>query len=114
MNVKPALQLVIDHVEKHSNNKYQNSILDSELTLKQPVFTLLTANKYLIRYLAKQGEKVGNTRDLMKAIHFILFEIQNTLPAPVEPLTGEMFEKELDKLCDKYGYEISYTTKRKG
>lgn len=76
MNVEQALIDLADHVVKHSDNKYQHSVVDTEKPLHEPKFTLLTANKYIARYLAKSGEKNGNPEDLLKAAHFILFEIQ--------------------------------------
>lgn len=79
MDITKALSILTTHVEKHSNNKYQASIMDSEKALQQPIFTVLTANKYMVRYLAKSGEKTANIEDLLKACHFILFEIQNRL-----------------------------------
>lgn len=79
MNVQKAIELVTQHVAKHSDNKYQHSVLDTEKSLHQPLFTLLTAHKYIARYLATKGEKLGNQEDLMKAVHFILFEIQNRI-----------------------------------
>jgi hypothetical protein len=79
MNITKAMEVLAKHVAEHSNNKYQNSILDSEESLKQPVFTLLTAHKYIVRYLAKSGEKNANPNDLLKACHFILFELQNRI-----------------------------------
>jgi len=79
MNITKALEALTMHIERHSNNKYQHSIIDTEKPLHQPVFTLLTANKYIARYLAKAGEKNSNPEDLLKAAHFILFEIQNRL-----------------------------------
>lgn len=80
MDVSRAMNAVIDHVAKHSDNKYQHSMLNTEAPLRVPEFTLLTANKYLARYLASKGEKTRNPEDLKKAIHFILFELENQLP----------------------------------
>lgn len=84
MNVQKALNLVETHVSKHSNNKYQNTVLNTETPLREPKFTLLTANKYMARYLANAGEKRAQIEDLAKAVHFILFEIQNRLDAQSE------------------------------
>lgn len=79
MDITKAMEVLVKHVNEHSNNKYQASILDSERSLEQPTFTLLTAHKYIVRYLAKSGEKTGNPNDLLKACHFILFELQNRI-----------------------------------
>jgi hypothetical protein len=79
MDVTKALNALKEHVEAHSNNKYQASPINSDKPLKQPIFTLLTADKYLARYLSKSGEKINNTQDLLKACHMILFEIENRL-----------------------------------
>lgn len=79
MNVHNAILELEKHIIKHSNNKYQSSILDSERPLEQPIFTLLSAHNYIVRYLAQEGEKTGNIEDLLKACHFILFEIQNRI-----------------------------------
>lgn len=79
MDVSEALTLVQQHVEKHSNNKYQNSVIDTEKPLREPKFTLLTAQKYIARYLATSGEKLANPEDLKKAAHFILFELQASI-----------------------------------
>ena len=76
MKVDNAIQALVEHVNKHSDNKYQHSVLDTERPLTEPKFTLLTANKYLARYLATAGEKQAQTEDLLKALHFILFELQ--------------------------------------
>ena len=79
MDITKAMEVLAKHVGEHSNNKYQHSILDSERSLEQPTFTLLTAHKYIVRYLAQQGEKTRNPQDLLKACHFILFELQNRI-----------------------------------
>jgi hypothetical protein len=79
MQVNDALLLLGDHVRQHSDNKYQHSVLDTEKPLQEPRFTLLTAQKYMARYLASKGEKLADPQDLLKAAHFILFEIQNRL-----------------------------------
>lgn len=101
MKVNNALQSVAEHVEKHSDNKYQHSIIDTEKPLRNPQFTLLTANKYIARYLATAGEKNGNPEDLKKAIHFILFELQLRIMAtekyPVDLMYARL--KELDTLA---------------
>jgi hypothetical protein len=76
MNVSRALHLVEKHVSEHSNNKYQKSIIDTESALREPKFTLLTAQKYIARYMAQGGEKTHQLIDLKKAVHFILFEIE--------------------------------------
>jgi hypothetical protein len=94
MNVEKALESLKTHVLKHSNNKYQNSIIDSEGSLRVPQFTLLTAVKYITRYLAKSGEKNGNPEDLLKACHFLLFEMQAVVDA----------EAAKTKAVQAYGY----------
>ena len=76
MQVNDALRMLTEHVNKHSDNKYQHSVLDTEKALVEPKFTLLTANKYLARYLATAGEKQAQMEDLLKAAHFVLFELQ--------------------------------------
>lgn len=81
MDITKALQALTKHCTEHSNNKYQNSIINTEPSLREPRFTLLTANKYIARYLATSGEKRGNPQDLLKAAHFILFELQSTIDA---------------------------------
>jgi hypothetical protein len=82
MLVNDALIALQQHVEHHSDNKYQHSVLDTEKPLREPKFTLLTANKYIARYLASKGEKQANPNDLLKAAHFILFEIQHRMEEP--------------------------------
>jgi hypothetical protein len=79
MNVESALKQLTDHIAKHSGNKYQNSIIDTENSLKETRFTVLTAEKYMARYLATSGEKQANPEDLLKACHFLLFEIQSKI-----------------------------------
>jgi len=81
MNVDKALAELTSHIQKYGNNKYQHSVIDTENSLKEPRFTLLTAEKYLARYLAHSGEKTGQVQDLLKAAHFILFEVQSRLSA---------------------------------
>jgi len=98
MDVKNALSMLEMHVSKHSNNKYQNSIMDSEAALKQPVFTLFTSSKYMVRYLANVGEKRAQIEDLLKSAHFILFEIQNRLNQEVEKSHEAVCE------CDNCGH----------
>lgn len=89
MKVNEALKELQAHVEKHSNNKYQNSLMESDDALRQPIFTLFTAKKYLTRYLAQEGEKNGDPVDLLKACHFILFEYQNKLGTQEEQPVNE-------------------------
>lgn len=79
MTVANAFQYVGKHIAKHTGNKYQHSVINADAALKEPKFTLLTAQKYLARYLATSGEKTGNIEDLAKAVHFIMFEIENKL-----------------------------------
>lgn len=76
MKVDDALSMLRNHVSKHTTGKYQSSILSSAESLKQPIFTLLTAQKYLVRYLALEGEKRRQVEDLLKACHMILCEVQ--------------------------------------
>lgn len=76
MEVNKALSLLREHISKHTTGKYQKSVLSSAESLRQPIFTLLTAQKYLVRYLALEGEKRRQTEDLLKACHMILCEVQ--------------------------------------
>jgi hypothetical protein len=81
MDVSKALGQLKEHTEKHSNNKYQNTVINIEASLGEPTFTLLTAEKYIARYLATSGEKRAQPIDLLKAAHFILFELQSRINA---------------------------------
>ena len=79
MDVSKAFQVLQEHVGTHSNNKYQNTPINIEGSLTEPKFTLLTAEKYIARYLATAGEKRAQKIDLLKACHFILFELQSRI-----------------------------------
>lgn len=79
MDITKAIALLKDHGDRHANDKYYKSIIDMSGALKSKEFTLLTAQKYLSRYLANGGEKTGNPDDLLKACHYILFELQNRI-----------------------------------
>jgi hypothetical protein len=92
MNTEKALKMLEKHTSKHSDNKYQHSIINSEGSLRTPEFTLLTAVKYLSRYVAVKGEKLGQVEDLLKAAHFILFEIQCRLETDTNQSTP-MFDQ---------------------
>lgn len=87
MDVSKALSQLKEHTEKHSNNKYQNTVINIEASLGEPKFTLLTAEKYIARYLATSGEKRAQPIDLLKAAHFILFELQSRINADIAEAT---------------------------
>jgi hypothetical protein len=42
-------------------------------------FNVGNANKYLSRYISKEGEKLNDSKDLLKAIHYLMFEYQRRL-----------------------------------
>lgn len=52
-------------------------------------FTVGNAAKYISRYLAPSGEKRDNPRDLLKAIHYLLFELRR------RTLTAEELDRKL-------------------
>jgi hypothetical protein len=79
MNISDALELLKEHVQKHSKEKYYRSDINADGLLLRKDFTIGSAVKYLVRYMAKEGEKRAQLDDLLKACHFILFEVQNRL-----------------------------------
>jgi hypothetical protein len=79
MDVSNAFQRLKEHAEKHSQEKYYRSDINMDGMLKRPDFTVGSAAKYLIRYVAVDGEKRMQLDDLLKAAHNILFEIERRL-----------------------------------
>ena len=55
-------------------------------------FNIGNATKYLSRYINKDGEKSRNRKDLIKAIHYILFELKRTDPEKLGEPNGKYTE----------------------
>lgn len=98
MDVSKAFSMLQEHTEKHSNNKYQNSPINIEASLNVPQFTLLSAEKYIARYLATAGEKRAQKEDLLKACHFILFELQSKISQEAAEATKNQVKINFDPI----------------
>ena len=80
--VSKEIDEIIQYSNKCLTDKYNKSsidckpiILGSETGLG---FNIGNATKYLSRYINKSGNKARNRDDLIKAIHYILFEMKRT------------------------------------
>ena len=73
---------ISDHASKCYKGKYNQSTIDPKPIILGPKtglgFNLGNAVKYLSRYINESGEKSRNRLDLIKAIHYILFEMRRT------------------------------------
>ena len=73
---------IIEYSNKCLTDKYNQSSIDCKPIILGPEtglgFNIGNATKYLSRYINKKGNKSRNRQDLIKAIHYILFEMQRT------------------------------------
>jgi hypothetical protein len=97
MDVKTALSKLKEHAEKQENEKYYRSDINADGLLKRKDFVLGNAVKYLVRYMAQSGEKRGQVEDLLKAAHYLLFEIENRTNNPAQTKLFDTVEG-LDRL----------------
>ena len=78
-NLKEVLDDVIEYVGTTFDDKYQNSMINTMDMLNSEehgkVLNVFNAVKYLSRYQTTGFEKSENPQDLMKAIHYILIEM---------------------------------------
>lgn len=78
-NLKDVLDDVIEYVGTTFDDKYQSSMIDTMEMLNSKehgkVLNVFNAVKYLSRYSTTGFEKSENPQDLMKAIHYILIEM---------------------------------------
>lgn len=82
-DVTEALNVLIKHLNKANNNKYANTDIDMSFILKSDDLgkgmNIGNCLKYLSRYIAVEGEKKYLVEDLLKATHYLLFELQRRL-----------------------------------
>ena len=73
---------IIAYSNKCITDKYNKSSIDCKPIILGPEtglgFNIGNATKYLSRYINKSGNKSRNRLDLIKAIHYILFEMKRT------------------------------------
>ena len=77
-NLKDVLDDVIEYVGTTFDDKYDNSMIkpmDMLMSEHGKILNVYSASKYLSRYSTEGYEKSGNPKDLMKAIHHILIEM---------------------------------------
>ena len=76
------LQEISEYADKCYSGKYNQSAIDPKPIILGPKtglgFNIGNAVKYLSRYINENGEKSRNRLDLIKAIHYILFEMKRT------------------------------------
>lgn len=81
-----ALAYLIDYVISTYSDKYESAEMPN---LSKTILTstelgkganIFTAFKYIQRYATTGFEKSGNPIDLLKSIHYVLFELQRTKP----------------------------------
>lgn len=81
INTETAKEVLLTYLAKCEKNTTYNS---SPINMDSFIFSeahgksynIATATAYIARYIATDGAKAANTEDLLKAIHFLLFEIQ--------------------------------------
>ena len=81
--LKEAKEIVFEdikrHIDKCNNDTYSFSPINTEVVIlaldQSKGFNLGSVINYLARYEAFEGSKKGNKIDLLKAIHYILFDI---------------------------------------
>lgn len=78
-NLKEVLDDVIEYVGTTFDDKYQSAMIDTMEMLNSKehgkILNVFNAVKYLSRYSTTGFEKSENPQDLMKAIHYILIEL---------------------------------------
>jgi hypothetical protein len=77
-NLKDVLDDVIEYVGTTFDDKYENSMIkpmDMLMGENGKILNVFNATKYLSRYSTEGYEKSDNPKDLMKAIHYILIEM---------------------------------------
>jgi len=82
MELKYELAELAAYIEGCSKSKYNKSVIDCEgLILSDNMglgFNIGNAIKYLSRYSNEKGEKARDRKDLLKAAHYIIFEMKRT------------------------------------
>lgn len=68
--------LASTYSDKYEDSGRANMSRDFLMTSDSPEVALFNSMKYIQRYTTKGFEKSGNTRDILKAIHYCLFELQ--------------------------------------
>ena len=80
--VSKQIDEIIQYSHKCLTDKYNKSSIDCKPVILGPEtglgFNIGNAVKYLSRYINKSGNKARNRSDLIKAIHYILFEMKRT------------------------------------
>lgn len=81
-SIDHALSDLVAHIEATYNDKYHGSgIVDPSQVIRHPKFSmgynLGNALKYIQRYSTEGYDKSRNPKDLLKAIHYLLFEYAN-------------------------------------
>ena len=82
ISLDKELQEISEYADKCYSGKYNQSAIDPKPLILGPKtglgFNIGNATKYLSRYINKSGNKSRNRLDLIKAIHYILFEMKRT------------------------------------
>jgi len=80
MNLDSAKDMLDEYVLSTRNEKYVvngTEVMELIYHLGLDKFaSLYAAFKYLCRYSAHSGEKTGNIKDLLKAAHYVMIEMQ--------------------------------------
>ena len=80
--VSKEIDEIIQYSNKCLTDKYNKSSIDCKPIILGAEtglgFNIGNATKYLSRYINKSGNKARNRDDLIKAIHYILFEMKRT------------------------------------
>jgi len=79
-----ALNVLWQHIEHCKKDKYnrETGMFDVQAQLTGPhakTINLFAAAKYLTRYESEGYEKSGQTKDLLKAIHHLVIQLENDL-----------------------------------
>ena len=76
------IEEISKYADKCCSGKYNQSTIDPKPIILGPKtglgVNIGNAVKYLSRYVNESGEKSRNRLDLIKAIHYILFEMKRT------------------------------------
>ena len=82
INLNKEIKEIQEYVDKCCSGKYNQSVIDCNPIILGPKtglgFNIGNAAKYLSRYSNEDGEKSRNRNDLIKAIHYILFEMKRS------------------------------------
>ena len=86
-NFTIALSSLISYLSSTYSDKYENAgkpnmSKDFLMSSDSPDVALFNALKYIQRYTTKGFKKSGNPVDLLKAIHYCLFELQRIQTKP--------------------------------